>query len=66
MMVFFAGSGMPWLKRPGDKLEPATAWHEEMKKPEDAMRVYGQVVEKYPGTRWSQHALMRMTALKSK
>jgi len=39
---------------------------EEMKKPEDAMRVYGQVVEKYPGTRWSQHALMRMTALKSK
>ena len=40
--------------------------YEEMKKPEDAMRVYGQVVEKYPGTRWGQQALMRMTDLKSK
>ncbi len=40
--------------------------YEEMKKPDDAMRVYGEVVERYPQTRWAQHALQRMSALKSK
>lgn len=40
--------------------------YEEMKKPDDAMRVYGQVVEKYAQTRWAQYALQRMTALKKK
>ena len=40
--------------------------HEEMKKPDDAMRVYGQVVEKYPQTQWARHALQRMSALKTK
>jgi TolA-binding protein len=40
--------------------------YEEMKKPDDAMQVYGQVVEKYSQTRWAQHALQRMSALKTK
>ena len=40
--------------------------YEEMKKPEDAMRIYGEVVEKYAQTRWAQRALQRMSALKSK
>lgn len=40
--------------------------YEEMKRPEDAMRVYGEVVEKYGQTRWAQHALQRMSALKTK
>jgi TolA-binding protein len=40
--------------------------YEEMKKPDDAMRVYGQVLEKYPQTRWAQYALQRMSALKTK
>jgi TolA-binding protein len=40
--------------------------YEGMKKPDDAMQVYGQVVEKYPQTRWAQYALQRMSALKTK
>ena len=40
--------------------------YEEMKKPDDAMRVYGQVLEKYPQTRWAQYAMQRMSALKTK
>jgi len=40
--------------------------YEGMKKPDDAMRVYGQVVERYSQTRWAQYALQRMSALKTK
>jgi TolA-binding protein len=40
--------------------------YEEAKKPEDAIRVYGEVVEKYPQTRWAQRAFQRMSTLKSK
>jgi len=40
--------------------------YEEMKKPDDAMRVYGQVAEEYPQTRWAENALQRMSALKMK
>lgn len=40
--------------------------YEEMTKPDDAMRVYGQVVEKYTQTRWAQYALQRMSALRKK
>jgi predicted negative regulator of RcsB-dependent stress response len=40
--------------------------YEEMKKRDDATRVYGQVVEKYAQTRWAQYALQRMSALKTK
>ncbi len=40
--------------------------YEEMRKTEDAMRVYGQVVEKFDQTHWAQQALERMSALKTK
>jgi TolA-binding protein len=40
--------------------------YEEMKKSDDAMRVYGQVVEKYPQTRWAQYSLQKMSTLKMK
>jgi len=40
--------------------------YEEMKKADDAMRVYGQVVEKYTQTRWAQYALQRMNDLRKK
>jgi TolA-binding protein len=40
--------------------------YEEMKKPDDAMRVYEQVVERFPQTRWAQLALQKMSGLKSK
>jgi len=38
--------------------------YEGLKKPDEAMRVYGQVVERYGQTQWSQHALQRMSAIK--
>lgn len=40
--------------------------YEEMRRPDDAMRVYGELVEKYGQTRWAQHALQRMNALKAR
>ena len=40
--------------------------YEGLKKPEDAMRIYGQVVERFNQTNWAQLALQRMTALKAK
>lgn len=40
--------------------------YEDMKKTDDAMRVYGQVVEKFNQTHWAQQALERMSALKTK
>lgn len=40
--------------------------YEGLKKPEDAMRVYGQVVERFNQTNWAQLALQRMTVLKPK
>lgn len=40
--------------------------YEGLKKPEDAMRVYGQVVDRFTQTNWAQQALQRMTALKAK
>jgi TolA-binding protein len=40
--------------------------YEELKKPDDATRVYGKVAETYPQTRWAQNALQRMSALKPK
>jgi TolA-binding protein len=38
--------------------------YEGLKKPEDAMRIYGLVVETFTQTNWAQLALQRMTALK--
>jgi TolA-binding protein len=40
--------------------------YEELKKSEDAMRIYGQIVERYTQTRWAQQALERMSAQKAK
>jgi TolA-binding protein len=40
--------------------------YEELKKPDDATRVYGKVVETYPQSRWAQNALQRMSAIKPK
>jgi len=37
-----------------------------MKKPEDALRVYSQIAERFPQTHWAQNALQRMSVLKSK
>ena len=40
--------------------------YEAMKKPEDALRVYSEIAERFPQTHWGQNALQRMSALKSK
>jgi TolA-binding protein len=40
--------------------------YEGLKKPEDAMRIYGQVVERFSQSNWAQQALQRMSALKPK
>ncbi len=40
--------------------------YESLKKPEDALKIYGQIAEKYPQTAWAQNALQRMSALKAK
>jgi outer membrane protein assembly factor BamD (BamD/ComL family) len=40
--------------------------YEAMKKPEDAMRVYNQIAERFTQTHWAQNALQRMGALKTK
>jgi TolA-binding protein len=38
--------------------------YEAQQKPDEAVRIYGQVVEKFPQTNWSQEALQRMNALR--
>ncbi|HSB71133.1 MAG TPA: tetratricopeptide repeat protein, partial [Candidatus Methylomirabilis sp.] len=40
--------------------------YESLKKPDDAMRVYNQIVERFPQTSWAQNALDRMSTLKTK
>lgn len=40
--------------------------YEVMKKPDDAVRVYNQIAERFTQTRWAQNALQRMGALKTK
>ena len=40
--------------------------YEVMKKPEDAVRVYGQIAEQFAQTHWAQNAIQRMSALKTK
>lgn len=40
--------------------------YEGLKKPDEAMRIYGQVVERFSQTQWAQQALRRMSALKAK
>jgi outer membrane protein assembly factor BamD (BamD/ComL family) len=50
----------------GEAYSDLARLYEESKKPEDAIRVYGQIVERFPQTRWAQHALQRMSMLKVK
>jgi len=50
----------------GEAYSDLARLYEESKKPEDALRVYGEIVERFPQTRWAQHALQRMSALKAK
>jgi tetratricopeptide (TPR) repeat protein len=40
--------------------------YEGLKKPEEAMGVYGRVVERFSQTNWAQQALQRMSVLKPK
>ena len=38
--------------------------YESQKKADEALKLYGQVVEKFPQTNWANHALQRMNAVK--
>ncbi len=40
--------------------------YEELKKPDDALRIYSQIVERYGQTYWGQQAQQRMAALRGK
>jgi outer membrane protein assembly factor BamD (BamD/ComL family) len=40
--------------------------YEVMKRPEDAIRVYGQISERFAQTHWAQNALQRMSLLRAK
>jgi predicted negative regulator of RcsB-dependent stress response len=40
--------------------------HEQQKNVEAATKLYNQIVEKFPGTRWAQHAASRLDAIKPK
>jgi TolA-binding protein len=50
----------------GEAYSDLARFFEEAKKPEDALRVYGQIVERFPRTQWEQRALRRMSLLKAK
>jgi TolA-binding protein len=50
----------------GEALLTLAMVHEELKRPDEAMRIYGQVSEQYTGTQWAQRALKRMSSLKGK
>jgi outer membrane protein assembly factor BamD (BamD/ComL family) len=50
----------------GEAYSDLARFYEQAKKPEDALRVYGQIAERFPRTQWEQRALRRMSALKAK
>ncbi len=50
----------------GEAYSTLARTYEALKKPEDALRVYGQIAEKFPQTQWAQNALQRMSTLKAK
>jgi tetratricopeptide (TPR) repeat protein len=50
----------------GEAYSTLARTYESLKKPEDALRVYGQIAEKFPQTQWAQNALQRMSVLKAK
>jgi len=48
----------------GEAYSSLARLYEGLKKTDDAMRVYGQVTERYPQSQWAQRALQRMSVLK--
>jgi TolA-binding protein len=50
----------------GEAYSELARLYEEMKKPEDAIRVYSQIVEQYGQTYWAQQAQQRLALLRSK
>jgi predicted negative regulator of RcsB-dependent stress response len=50
----------------GEAYSALTRMYEGLKKTEEAMRVYNQIVERYPQSTWAKNALDRMSALKTK
>lgn len=50
----------------GEAYMSLARFSEGLKKPEDAMRLYGQVVERFNQTNWAQLALQRMSVLRAK
>jgi TolA-binding protein len=50
----------------GEAYSDLARFYEEAKKTEDALRMYGQIAERFPQTQWAQHALRRMAELKTK
>ena len=50
----------------GEAYSDLARFYEEAKKPEDALRVYGQIAERFPRSQWEQRALRRMGALRAK
>ncbi|HXH86592.1 MAG TPA: tetratricopeptide repeat protein [Nitrospira sp.] len=50
----------------GEAYSSLAQLYEAMKKPQDALRVYNQIAERFPQTHWAQNALQRMSVLKAK
>ncbi len=50
----------------GEAYSDLARLYEESKKPEEALRIYGLITERFPQTRWAQNALQRMGSLKAK
>ncbi len=50
----------------GEAYSELARLYEEMKKPQDAMRVYNQIVEQYGQTYWAQQAQQRLALLRGK
>jgi len=48
----------------GEAYSSLARLYEGLNKTEDAMRVYGQITERYPQSQWAQRALQRMSLLK--
>ena len=50
----------------GEAYSALARTYEGLKKTDEAMRVYNQIVERYPQSSWAQNALDRMAALRAK
>jgi len=54
------------IRLQGKRIQAWRIVYEVMKRPEDAVRVYGQIAEQFAQTHWAQNAIQRMSALKTK